>query len=61
VAYPDQLFHPFQQGAKVTGLGLFLSRAFMRACRGELRYSPLQNGACFIVEMPTVEESKSLT
>lgn len=52
---PDQLFHPFQQEAETTGLGLFLSRAFMRASRGELRYKPLPGGACFVVEMPTVE------
>jgi len=60
IPYPDHLFHPFQQEAKVSGLGLFLSRAFMRASRGELRYKPLPGGACFVVEMPTVEESKSL-
>ena len=60
VANPERLFHPFQQDAEVTGLGLFLSRAFMRACRGELRYKPLPDGSCFIVEMPTVEQSKSL-
>ena len=60
VASPDQLFRPFQQEARTTGLGLFLSRAFMRACRGELRYRPLPDGSCFIVEMPIVEESKGL-
>lgn len=60
VAYPDQLFRPFQQGAQVTGLGLFLSRAFMRACRGELRYRPVPDGSCFVVEMPIVEQSRSL-
>jgi two-component system sensor kinase FixL len=59
VLYPDRLFHPFQQEAEVTGLGLFLSRALMRACRGELRYKPIPNGACFIVEMPVVESSES--
>lgn len=58
VAYPDQLFRPFQREAQITGLGLFLSRAFMRACRGELRYAPVPGGACFIVEMPIVEQSK---
>jgi signal transduction histidine kinase len=61
VAHPDRLFRPFQQEAQVTGLGLFLSRAFMRACRGELRYRPYPGGACFIVEMPTVEPVKSST
>ncbi|WP_348266434.1 PAS domain-containing sensor histidine kinase [Edaphobacter paludis] len=60
VAYPDQLFRPFQREAQITGLGLFLSRAFMRACRGELRYRPIPGGACFIVEMPIVEQSKGL-
>ncbi|MHB1958163.1 MAG: sensor histidine kinase [Acidobacteriaceae bacterium] len=60
VEYPERLFHPFQQEAEVTGLGLFLSRAFMRACRGELQYRPLPDGSCFTVEMPIVEQSKSL-
>lgn len=55
VAHPDRLFHPFQQEAEVTGLGLFLSRALMRACRGELRYQPVENGAGFVVEIPIVE------
>jgi two-component system sensor kinase FixL len=60
VAHPDQLFRPFQQQAQVTGLGLFLSRAFMRACRGELRHRQVADGSCFVVEMPIVEQSKSL-
>lgn len=60
VENPDRLFHPFQQEAEVTGLGLFLSRAFMRACRGELRYRPLPDGSCFVVEIPIVEHLKSL-
>lgn len=60
VAHPDQLFRPFQQEAQVTGLGLFLSRAFMRACKGELRYAPVPGGSRFVVEMPIVEQSKSL-
>ena len=59
VDHPERLFRPFQQEAQVTGLGLFLSRAFMRACRGELRYRPHPGGACFVVEMPTVEIAKS--
>jgi two-component system sensor kinase FixL len=59
VLYPDRLFHPFQQEAEASGLGLFLSRALMRACRGELRYEPVPDGSCFIVEMPVVESSES--
>lgn len=61
VVNPDRLFHPFQQEAEVTGLGLFLSRAFMRACRGELRHKPQLDGSSFIVEMQIVEQAKSLT
>jgi two-component system, LuxR family, sensor kinase FixL len=60
VPHPEQLFRPFQQEAQRTGLGLFLSRAIMRACRGELRYRPVPGGASFIVEMPVVEQSKAL-
>ena len=60
VAYPDRLFHPFQQEAQVTGLGLYLSRALMRACRGELRHKPIPGGSSFIVEMPVVDATESL-
>jgi two-component system sensor kinase FixL len=48
---PEQLFHPFQAGAQQSGLGLYLSRAFMRSFGGELRYKALPGGACFIVEL----------
>jgi PAS domain S-box-containing protein len=51
VAHPEHLFRPFQVGAEKTGLGLFLSRAFMRSFGGELRYLPLTGGACFIVDL----------
>jgi two-component system, LuxR family, sensor kinase FixL len=45
------LFKPFQQGAEATGLGLYLSRAFMRSFQGDLRYEPTPSGACFVVEL----------
>lgn len=48
---PEQLFHPFQDGAQQSGLGLYLSRAFMRSFGGDLRYKALSGGACFIVEL----------
>jgi PAS domain S-box-containing protein len=51
VTHPEHLFRPFQAGAEATGLGLFLSRAFMRSFNGELRYKPLAGGACFIVDL----------
>jgi two-component system, LuxR family, sensor kinase FixL len=51
VSYPEHLFHPFQAGAEATGLGLYLSRAFLRSFGGELRYQPVAGGACFIVDL----------
>jgi len=51
VAHPEHLFRPFQAGAEATGLGLYLSRAFLRSFGGELRYQPIPDGACFIVEL----------
>ncbi len=38
VKHPELLFHPFQEGAHANGLGLYLSRAFMRAFGGDLRH-----------------------
>jgi two-component system, LuxR family, sensor kinase FixL len=49
VAHPEHLFHPFQAGAEATGLGLYLSQAFLRSFGGELRYRPVPDGACFTV------------
>jgi len=51
VAHPEFLFRPFQGGAEATGLGLYLSRAFLRSFGGDLRYQPIPGGACFIVDL----------
>jgi two-component system, LuxR family, sensor kinase FixL len=51
VVHPELLFHPFQAGAEATGLGLYLSRAFLRSFGGELSYLPIPEGASFIVEL----------
>ncbi|MGH9558632.1 MAG: sensor histidine kinase, partial [Bryobacteraceae bacterium] len=51
VPNPERLFRPFQPGARATGLGLYLSRAFMRSFRGDLRYQPEPGGSSFIVEL----------
>jgi PAS domain S-box-containing protein len=59
VQRPELLFHPFQDGAHATGLGLYLSRAFMRSLGGELRYQPVPGGACFTVELSTVNSLES--
>jgi PAS domain S-box-containing protein len=54
VKHPDLLFHPFQDGAHANGLGLYLSRAFMRSFGGELRHRAVPGGACFTVELSPV-------
>lgn len=51
VPHPEQLFRPFQEGAQSSGLGLYLSRAFLRSFGGEIRYLALPDGACFIVKL----------
>jgi two-component system sensor kinase FixL len=60
VSNPDRLFRPFQQQAQATGLGLYLSRAFMRSFRGDLRYEPEQDGTSFIVELSPLLIGKEL-
>jgi two-component system, LuxR family, sensor kinase FixL len=54
VARPERLFRPFQQQAEATGLGLYLSRAFMRSFRGDLRYESEPVGSSFIVDLSAV-------
>ena len=46
-----QLFQPLQKGAHATGLGLYLSRAFMRSFRGDLRHDSSAKGCCFVLEL----------
>jgi two-component system sensor kinase FixL len=55
VAQPDELFRPFQAGAHSVGLGLYISRAILRAHGGGLRYDPDGPGTCFTVELWPVE------
>ena len=47
----DKLFQPFQKGADSTGLGLYLSRAFVRSFRGDLRHDPSVPGCSFVIEL----------
>lgn len=51
IASTENLFQPFQKGADATGLGLYLSRAFMRFFGGELRHEPTASGCCFVIEL----------
>jgi two-component system sensor kinase FixL len=60
VAHPERLFHPFQEEAQSTGLGLYLSRAFMRSFKGDLHYEPETGGSTFVVELSSAaRESKN--
>jgi two-component system sensor kinase FixL len=60
VAHPERLFHPFQLDAQSTGLGLYLSRAFMRSFKGDLHYEAEASGSTFVVELsPAQRESKN--
>ena len=52
VASPENLFRPFQRGAKASGLGLYVSRAIMRSFGGELVYESRSEGSCFAVILP---------
>jgi PAS domain S-box-containing protein len=58
VSHPEHLFRPFQAGAESTGLGLYLSRAFLHSFGGELQYIPLNGGACFIVDLTAMGTSE---
>jgi C4-dicarboxylate-specific signal transduction histidine kinase len=55
VAHPEELFRPFQAGAKNVGLGLYISRAILSAHGGGLRYVSEPTGSCFTVELWPVE------
>ncbi len=55
VARPDDLFKPFQPGARSTGLGLYISRAVLRSYGGDLRHEPTSQGCSFVVELWPVE------
>ena len=58
VRNPADLFKPFQQRAEATGIGLYLSRAFMRSFQGDLRYEPIATGACFVIELLICEQKE---
>jgi len=58
VARADDLFKPFQPGARSTGLGLYISRAVLRSYGGDLRYEPISQGSSFVVELWPVEQQR---
>ncbi len=57
VAHPEELFRPFQPGSQSYGLGLYISRAILRAHGGGLRYESQPEGSCFAVELWPVENA----
>ncbi len=57
VTHPEELFRPFHSGSQSSGLGLYISRAILRAHGGGLRYEPQPCGSCFAVELWPVENA----
>lgn len=51
LAHPEELFRPFQPGADSLGLGLYISRAILRAHGGGLRHEPQNEGCSFAVDL----------
>lgn len=51
VQCPEHLFRPFETRARMSGFGLYLSHAIVGSFRGDLRYEPRDQGACFVVEL----------
>ena len=58
VPHPEHLFRPFQDGARSTGLGLYLSRAFVRSFGGDIHYKAAPGGACFTVSLSTIHSKE---
>lgn len=54
----DHLFQPFQKGADSAGLGLYLSRAFVRSFHGDLRHDPTVPGCSFVIELALAGQSE---
>jgi len=51
VKNPKLLFRAFQPGAEASGLGLFISRALVRSCGGELAYEPGASGCTMAIRL----------
>lgn len=60
VQNPERLFQPFQMGADAVGLGLFVSRAIVRASGGELYHLRADAGCTMCVRLRTIPLETSL-
>jgi len=56
---PDLLFQPFQPGAQASGLGLYLSRTFVRAFQGDIEYEAQPAGCCFAVSLALASDHQA--
>jgi signal transduction histidine kinase len=54
VQQPEKLFRPFEAGTGGSGLGLYISRAFIASFGGDMSYKPVPGHACFQVELVRV-------
>ena len=54
-----KLFQPLQRESDATGLGLYLSRAFMRSFRGDLRHDPDAPGCAFVLDLAAAGETEA--
>jgi signal transduction histidine kinase len=57
IAPGKRLFQPLQKGADGAGLGLYLSRAFMRSFRGDLRHDPNCPGCSFLLDLAVASDT----
>jgi signal transduction histidine kinase len=57
VKSPEDLFQPFKSGVDSAGLGLFVSRAIVRACGGDLTYEPAPEGCTMLIRLQQERDS----
>jgi two-component system, LuxR family, sensor kinase FixL len=61
VANPERLFQAFQEGADAVGLGLFVSRAIVRACDGELYHERTPHGCSMCIQLRLIHDKEAAT
>lgn len=56
ISNAETLFKPFKSGVDSAGLGLFVSRAIVRACGGDLAFAPSSPGCKMIIRLQVQPE-----